>query len=134
MTKNDRDTTLAEIKKLPIEFCKERGWQYNQTPKGLAISISLEAAELLEHFQWTDYNEKDLPEITSELADVLIYCLELSDMLDIDIATAIKEKLNKAAEKYPIEAFNGDRAADFETYRKLKLDHRKSKRNNNDAR
>lgn len=126
MAKNDTDTTIETLRKLPLDFCKERDWLKNQTPRGLAISITLEAAELLEHFQWEEYNPKDKQEITDELADVLIYCLELSDKLDIDITTAISKKLEKAAIKYPLEAMKADPS--LAEYKRRKQAHRQSKK------
>jgi len=126
MAKNDQNTTINELRELPVIFSKERDWQKHQTPKNLAISIAIEAAELMEHFQWGEYSEKDKQEITDELADVLIYCLELSDKLNIDITTAIKEKLEKAAIKYPIDAMRTDPT--FTEYKRRKLEHRKGRK------
>lgn len=125
MSKDDTDTTIAALRKLPVNFSRERDWQKHQTPKNLAISIAIEAAELMEHFQWAEYNEQDKQEIADELADVLIYCLELSDELDIDITSTIREKLTKAAIKYPIEVMKSD--ASLTEYKRTKKKYRETK-------
>jgi NTP pyrophosphatase (non-canonical NTP hydrolase) len=105
----DQATNLQELKKVVVEFRDERDWRKYDTPKNLAISISIEAAELLEHFQWkTDVevdemssNPQKRREVSDELADVMIYCLGFADMLKIDVAEALKKKLEKTSEKYP---------------------------------
>jgi NTP pyrophosphatase (non-canonical NTP hydrolase) len=105
----DQATNLQELKKMVVEFRDERDWRKYDTPKNLAISISIEAAELLEHFQWkTDAevdemsrNPQKRQEVSDELADVMIYCLGFADMLKIDVAEALKKKLQKTSEKYP---------------------------------
>lgn len=125
MAQNDATTTIEELRKLPVKFSEERDWQKHQTPKNLAISIAIETAELLEHFQWAEYSEKDKQEIAAELADVLIYCLELSDKLEIDITTAVREKLAKAAVKYPLEAMKADPS--LTEYKRRKQEHRQNK-------
>ncbi|MEW9673976.1 nucleotide pyrophosphohydrolase [Ammoniphilus sp. 3BR4] len=81
-----------------LVFRKERDWEPFHTPKDLAISISLEASELLEIFQWKDSEtvvEKNLTEIKEELADIMIYSLYLSHDLGIDIQEAIRGKIEK---------------------------------------
>lgn len=123
MAKNDTSTTVDELRRLPVAFSKERDWQIHQSPKNLAISIVLEASELLEHFQWGEYNKEEKQEIADELADVLIYCLELSDSLDIDITTAIQEKLAKAAIKYPVDIAKSDPS--LTEYKRIKQHYRK---------
>ena len=84
-----------------IKFRNERNWKQFHTPENLAKSISIEAAELLEHFQWNkDY---DIDEVSEELADVLIYCFYMADALDLDVKSIMLNKLEKNAKKYPIE-------------------------------
>ncbi|WP_391559280.1 nucleotide pyrophosphohydrolase [Robertmurraya sp.] len=93
-----------------LEFRKERDWEKFHNPKDLAISISLEASELLENFQWKDSEqsiEKNFLNIKEELADILIYALYLSHDLNIDIKEAILEKLEKNQQKYPVEKAYG---------------------------
>ena len=103
------------IKELLIDvaaFRDARNWKQFHNPKDLAISISLEAAELLEVFQWTGADteadtEKKLAKIKEELADVLIYALLLGDNLDLDISEIIADKLDKNNQKYPAEKAYG---------------------------
>lgn len=110
----DSTTTIAELQQLVMAFLKARHW--NPTPKksrNLAISIALEAAELLEHFQWEgskyEAKKRDASEIKKELADVLIYCLEFAAANKIDIAEAIEEKMAHNAKKYPAHLFRKNR-------------------------
>jgi len=106
----DDDTTVGMLKKQVSEFRDSRDWLKYDTPRSLAISISVEAAELLEHFQWkTDEQMREVlmdrkreNEISDELADVMIYCLGFSDVLNVDISEAIERKLRKNGEKYPV--------------------------------
>ncbi len=105
----DGQTTIAALRKRVSNFRDERNWLEDNTPKNLAISICVEAAELLEQFQWKTDEQireavKDIAkrtQVSDELADVLILSLSFSDVLGIDISEAIDEKLRKAAEKYP---------------------------------
>lgn len=92
---------MEEIIKELLKFQKERDWQKYHTPENLAKSISIEAAELLEHFQWQ--KEYDKSEVEDELADVLIYCLYMADALDVDIKEIIPRKMKKNAIKYPVK-------------------------------
>lgn len=85
-------------------FAAEREWQQFHTPENLAKSISIEAAELLECFQW---DQADLESAREELADVLTYCYYLADRLQVDPASLILEKLEKTREKYPVETSRG---------------------------
>jgi NTP pyrophosphatase (non-canonical NTP hydrolase) len=95
------------------EFAAERDWDRFHTPKNLAAALSVEAAELLEHFQWKDktQSERHAAEnkqaVAEEIADVAIYLLELADNLGIDLEKAINEKLDKNAQKYPVEKARG---------------------------
>lgn len=87
------------------QFTDERNWGPSQTPKDLAISISIEAAELLEDFQWISSEEaleKNEENIREEIADVLIYSLMLCSKLDLDVKEIIEEKMVKNARKYPV--------------------------------
>lgn len=86
------------------EFVAEREWQQFHTPENLAKSISIEAGELLECFQWGD---ADLASAKDELADVLTYCLLLADRLGVDPDTIVLDKLAKTREKYPVEKSRG---------------------------
>lgn len=87
------------------EFNKERDWDQFHSPENLAKSISIEAGELLECFQWnSEYNKEDLCE---ELADVLTYCIMLADRIDVSIEDIVLNKLEKTKEKYPIDKAKG---------------------------
>ena len=97
---------MDELKEEIIEFQKERDWKKFHTPENLAKSISIEAAELLEHFQWG--KEYDKREVAEELADVLIYCLYMADALDFDIKEIIRNKMEKNAIKYPVDKSKGN--------------------------
>ena len=94
-------------------FRDERDWLKFHDPKNLAVSIAIEAAELLEEFQWLDreQSERHAAEhreaVSDEIADVAIYLIELADILEIDLATAINAKLDKNAVKYPVEKSRG---------------------------
>ena len=121
--KRDDQTTIQELKDLVAKFRDERDWAKHHSPKNLTMSIAIEAAELMEHFQWDEYSKHELQDIKDELADVLAYCFNLADTLDIDIATAYRDKLERAAKKYPVELFNADHD-DPDTYKQIKASYR----------
>ena len=95
------------------EFARERDWEQFHSPKNLATALSVEAAELLEHFQWlTDEQSRTLDDakrtaVGEELADVLLYLLQLADKLDIDPLQAAERKLRLNADKYPADRARG---------------------------
>ena len=97
---------MDDIKKELLIFQKERDWKKFHTPENLAKSISIEAAELLEHFQWQ--KEYDENEVADELADVLIYCLYMADAMDFDVKEIILNKMGKNALKYPVDKSKGN--------------------------
>lgn len=94
-------------------FAQERQWEQFHSPKNLATALSVEAAELLEHFQWlTDEQSRSIPdikraEVAEEVADVLLYLLQLADKLGIDPTDAAWKKLQTNASKYPVERARG---------------------------
>ena len=93
---------IQEIRK----FNKEREWEVFHTPENLAKSISIEARELLECFQWNnDYNKQNVCE---ELADVINYCILMADALDVDLEEIVLSKLEKNKEKYPVDKAKGN--------------------------
>ncbi len=101
------DSLIEEI----TEFRDERDWKQFHNPKDLAISLSLEASELLENFQWKSSDEvvvDKIDNITDEIADVVIYALLIADELDINLEKAIKDKLSKNRQKYPVEKSYGN--------------------------
>ena len=103
------DEVLTRIRK----FRDERDWMQFHDPKNLAVSIAIEAAELLEHFQWKDKEEaaahvsENRESIADEIADVAIYLFELADNLGVDLNKAIHTKLDKNEAKYPVEKARG---------------------------
>lgn len=106
-------TTISEIQSLIVEFCNERDWWKFHNPKDIALSLVLESTEVLEHFQWKNwdeinlYLEKNKEAVSHELADVLYWVLLMSHHLNIDISDALKDKLRINAKKYPVEKAKG---------------------------
>ena len=101
-----KQETIKEI----IRFRDERNWKQFQNPKDLAISISLEAAELLEVFQWSAGDvtcEKKIGKIREELADVVNYCVLMADACGLDLDEIVMEKVRRNSEKYPVEKAYG---------------------------
>jgi len=105
---------LIELRDTLRAFTREREWDRYHTPKNLAMALIVEAAELAEHFQWLTAEESQSPQdgkrekIRDELADVLIYLVELADTLDVDLAAAARDKIAKNALKYPVEKARGN--------------------------
>lgn len=106
----------SEIESLVLalrDFARARDWEQFHSPKNLAAALSVEAAELLEHFQWlTDAQSRALngdkrAQVAEEVADVLLYLLQLSDKLGIDPLEAARAKLEVNAEKYPVDRARG---------------------------
>ncbi len=95
-------------------FAAERDWQQFHSAKNLAMALAVEAAEVVEHFQWLTESESDaleparLDKVRLELADVFIYLLRLADRLGVDLLAAAAEKMRLNAEKYPAERVRGD--------------------------
>ena len=88
------------------KFNKDRDWDKFHSPSNLAKSISIEANELLECFQWND-NEYDVEQVKEELADVMNYCLQLAQVLNVDVIDIINAKMDKTEKKYPINKAKG---------------------------
>lgn len=102
-----------------IKFRDDRDWKQFHNPKDLAISISLEAAELLEVFQWSAEDtacDNKIEMIREELADVFNYCVLMADACGLDIDEIVQEKIKRNNEKYPVEKARGSK----EKYNKLK--------------
>ena len=105
---NDAETTIQDLRAEVDRFNDERNWHQFHSPKNLAASIAIEAAELLEHFQWADGpTPEQFPHMVEELADVLIYCLVLANALGIDLSQAVRQKLANNDTKYPAEEYRG---------------------------
>lgn len=96
---------LEKLKERIDKFNKDRDWDQFHSPSNLAKSISIEAGELLECYQWND--NADLEEVKEELADVMNYCIQLSMVLDVDIIDIMNKKMDKTEKKYPVEKAKG---------------------------
>jgi len=103
---------LTELRDLVRAFVQERDWDQFHTPKNLAVSLSVEAAELLEPFQWLatgeDLAPAKLEQVRHEIADVLVYLIRLADKLDVNLAEAVRDKLEHNRGKYPPDKVRGD--------------------------
>ncbi|RVT51556.1 nucleotide pyrophosphohydrolase [Rubrivivax albus] len=105
--------SLADLAQQLQQFNTDRDWQQFHSPKNLASALVVEAAELLEHFQWmTEAQSRDLPQekrtaVGAEVADVLLYLIQLADALGIDPIAAAQAKLALNAQKYPVERARG---------------------------
>ena len=97
---------FEQIKQRIDKFVTERDWRKFHTPSNLAKSISIEASELLECFQWSD-TDYDLEHVKEELADVLNYCIQMSQVLNLDIVDILNAKMDKTEKKYPLEKSKG---------------------------
>lgn len=112
---SDDLATVSQLRQAVQAFVDERDWRQFHTPKNLAMSLAIEAAELMEHFQWVDVAESITRgrdptrrgEIADEIADVCCYLLSLANALDIDLSDAVLAKLLKNAKKYPAGEFRG---------------------------
>ena len=104
---------LTELRDAMRRFAAERDWDRFHTPKNLAMALSGEAGELIEHFQWLTAEESaSLPapvrdEVALEIADVLLYLVRLGDVLGIDLAEAARRKIAINAQRYPVERVRG---------------------------
>ena len=111
----DTQTTVAQLREIVEQFVAQRDWHRFHTPKNLAMSLAIEAAELMEHFQWLTPEQSravaeqpdKLAEVGEELADVLCYCLAMANELGLDIATIVRQKMVKNQAKYPAEEYHG---------------------------
>ena len=111
----DSTTTIAELKQLVRDFVDRRDWRQFHAPKNLAMSLAIEAAELMEHFQWISAEESRrvadeparLAAVGEELADVLCYALAMVNELGLDLSAAIRAKIIKNEQKYPVEQYRG---------------------------
>jgi NTP pyrophosphatase (non-canonical NTP hydrolase) len=117
--------TIEELNQKIWDHLKARDWHKNPS-RGLAISLCLEANELLEHYQWGDKPVGGVEEVGEELADVLIYAMQIAQQNNIDIVDHIERKLEKAAKKYPAADFKGkDADTQKDAWLKNKLAHQK---------
>ena len=107
---------MSEIKKIQEKirrFRDDRDWMQFHDPKNMAVSLIIEASELLEHFQWKskkeveDYIKENVDEVQDEIADIALYLFELADNLGIDLTRAMERKIEKNEKKYPVEKARG---------------------------
>jgi dCTP diphosphatase len=111
----DAATTIGEIKARVLAFAREREWEQFHAPKNLSMALAAEAGELMEHFLWSTpdasrevvNDPKKRQQIEEELADVVIYAIQFSNMAGIDLAAAIESKMTANAAKYPVEKAKG---------------------------
>jgi NTP pyrophosphatase (non-canonical NTP hydrolase) len=112
--KKAQASELQALRDLIRDFVAERDWDQFHTPKNLASAISVEAAELLEPFQWLRTGEADeldpqkRTQVIHEMADVLAYLIRLADKMNVDLAAAVIDKMAINREKYPVEKVRGD--------------------------
>ena len=108
------DSFLRQLREEVNLFVEERDWDVFQTPKNLSMALIVEAAELVEHFQWMRPEESDSltndkkKKVAEELADILIYTVRLADRLGLDLEQSAKDKLTKNLQKYPVEKARGN--------------------------
>ncbi len=113
--RQDTTTTVADLKGLIEAFVAERQWEPFHDPKNLSASIAIEAAELMEHFQWLRSDQLDevsrdpvkMQQVREELADIAAYLLSFASEMDIDVSSALEDKMKKNAKKYPADAYKG---------------------------
>ena len=109
MSEGDGRTTVGELREAVARFIAARDWEQFHTPKNLGMSIAIEAAEIMEHFQWLTIEEsKELvkepekrAEVADELADVVIYCLSFANCAEIDVSEAVLKKLARNETRFP---------------------------------
>ncbi len=111
----DDETSVGNLKKAVREFIHKRDWEKFHNPKDLAESICIEAAELLQIFQWTKpkngerikSDPSSLKRIREELADVVLYCLSMANTLDLDLSDTVLNKIERNKKKYPADLYRG---------------------------
>lgn len=111
----DTSTTISELIQLVNAFIAERQWEPFHDPKNLSASIAIEAAELMEHFQWLrsdqldsiKEDDKKMERIREELADIMAYVLSFASRMGIDLSAALADKMRKNAVKYPAAQYRG---------------------------
>jgi NTP pyrophosphatase (non-canonical NTP hydrolase) len=112
----DQEQAVNELEELRLkvsEFARQRDWDQFHSPKNLAMALIVEAAELVEQFQWMKQSEsreldrENLQAVEEELADILVYLVRIADQLDIDLMSAARRKIESNAAKYPADRVRG---------------------------
>lgn len=111
----DDTTTVARLRQLMADFVAEREWSMYHDPKNLSMAIAIEAAELMEHFQWVRNDEltallsdnRKRAAVTDEVADITCFLLAIANTLNLDLSSAVEQKMVKNAAKYPADKFRG---------------------------
>ena len=111
----DQQTTIGQVKDAVLQFVEERDWQQFHSPKNISMALAIEAAELMEHFQWISmqesreakHDEEKKQAISEEVADVFCYTIAIANEMGIDLAEAFENKMIKNRQKYPTEEIKG---------------------------
>lgn len=111
----DAETSIGNLRDVVRRFINNRDWEKYHNPKDIAESVCIEAAELLQLFQWVKpgesmefkHDSSRMKRIEGELADVILYCLSMANTLEIDLTTAILNKVELNSEKYPVDLYKG---------------------------
>ncbi len=112
---SDAQTTIGQLREQIAEFVARRDWRQFHSPKNLAMSLAIEAAELMEHFQWLTPeqsrllagDDQRLQSVSEEMADVLCYLLAMANELGVDLAAAVRRKMAQNEQKYPAAECRG---------------------------
>ena len=112
---NDSNTTVEDLRSMVRTFVNERDWEKFHAPKNVSMALAIEAAELMEHFQWMDVepsrtiteDDEKLQAVGEELADILCYGLALANTLGIDVSSTMRKKMEKNKAKYPVDRYKG---------------------------
>lgn len=113
MTSNDSNTNLQQFRDHVRQFVEERDWRQFHSPKNLSMALAIEAAELMEHFQWItadasrELDEEARHAVGEELADVFCYALALANEMELDMTSTLLAKMEKNRQKYPAEKYRG---------------------------
>ena len=112
-TKSDSPTSVNELRQVVRQFVDERDWKQFHSPNNLSMALAIEAAELMEHFQWItpeasrQLDDQTKSDVGEELADVVCYALAIANELGIDVSTTLQNKMDKNRAKYPVEDYRG---------------------------
>ncbi|MCR9119456.1 MAG: nucleotide pyrophosphohydrolase [bacterium] len=115
MTSSDDQTTVNDLREMVRAFVDQRDWGQFHSPKNLTMALAIEVAELMEHFQWITPEASravaddpaKLAEVREEMADVMCYVLAIANELNVDMASAMRDKMKKNVLKYPAEEYRG---------------------------